>query len=606
MFFQLVSHFFFALADRIFYYPRLLLGYRMGTLFNYFLLVLTYLQVRSLCTKIIDFDNIREKKSIILKIINSDVIAFLSITLFYILADLGTYMVDLTAIPLLLYLLQIVIEGDVYEKKGQHLFIALLFGLVFALKFTNIIFIGPILLIYIINNRKNISIFLFVLCFLLAILPAAPYLIYAYTSTGNPVFWTFNSVFKSDYYIDENFKDTRWGPTTLIEALFWPIHLIINPKEHVSEISCLPQCYLLLGIMGGFYLIIKKLRKKIVFDKDLKIIYYFIITYVLWLKSTGYPRYAILCEILAVLVIAKTLINVSISENKKRVFQILSCFTIIVLTLQASVNIINAALNKYNWTMERDIPESIKNGSYQMNLEKCFKDKTCIGTDEQRKKIDIFYSTQVLHNMMKQLKPDAPIINARYIYYDLDKVSVQKKENDFIQIYSDKIKDLAETNRIFDIILATQIGEACKNADMIGAYIKNVEYIPSYYVYDRVPLLIEYGFDKEIKNTYTNLSETNIVDVNCDINNKVKITGIGFLDPYVVWDSTPEHVIMYVETNSGEKSIVWEKDFEQYQIYLLDEEIDLSKYSGKVRVYIEDTRKANVAHVINMEIVAEK
>ena len=233
--------FFFPLSDRIFYYPRLLLGYRMGTLTNAALLILIFIQMSALLHTLLGKQMLQLRKEyaekaigkplygILVYLISEDLLAFISVSLFYSLANLGTYMIDLVAIPLLLWLLCRVLEGRKNDAgRAELLFVALLCGLIFALKFTNVIFIAPLLLLYLLQNREVIHPGVFFAALVLGILPAAPYLLYAYTSTGNPVFWTFNAVFKSPYYPDTNFKDTRWGPQTLIELLLWPIHIILH------------------------------------------------------------------------------------------------------------------------------------------------------------------------------------------------------------------------------------------------------------------------------------------------------------------------------------------------------------------------------------------
>lgn len=593
--------FFFTLADRCFYYPNVLLGYRMGTLFNLFLLLLTYFQTREIFCIVLSGRQ-KSPNGFSKRFFNVDILTFISVTLYYSITELGTYMVDLAALPLILYLLRIIISKEVFSKKETHFFVAMLLGIVFALKFTNVIFIVPLLLLYLYNQHGKISVWVFLICAFIAFLPASPYLLYAYTSTGNPVYWTFNSIFKSKYYIDENFKDTRWGPSGFWDFILWPIHLIFRYRERVSEISYLPQVYLLLGLLGSFGICIHNFKRRLYLCSQQIIVYYFLFTYICWLASTGYPRYAIICELLAVIITCCWIIQMFDSSRKKN--KLFAGVISALVLLQCCLNTSAGILNYGDWAWRPLLPTALENGSFVDNLKWCFRDRGPLGSDEQRKKVDVFCSTFVLHNMMKQINPNAPIINMRYVMYDLASVSEQKGGN-FPEHYLSKLKELSSSNRIFDLAWSSQIGEVYQNANMVNARIKNIEYVNGYYLGDKTPLLIEYDFSDERENTYTDLSKTQSYTIDCSKKDSITLSGFAFLDPYVVWRAKPAHLKLYTKTSDGTEHVLYELKLKRRHIYELNETIDLSNYTGMTTIYIEDDSREEdygMSHVINLSI----
>ncbi|MDD3346471.1 hypothetical protein [Oscillibacter sp.] len=608
--------FFFPLSDRIFYYPRLLLGCRLGMLMNAFLLILIYRQVWDLLHRLVGsrLEEIRTAYAeravqqpligILNYLISEEFLAFMAVTLYYSLADLGTYMIDLVAIPLLLWLVKRVLDGRRHDAAvAELIFVAVLCGLCFALKFTNVIFVAPLLLIYLWQNRKAIHPGIFCLCLLLGLLPSVPYLLYAYTSTGNPVFWTFNSIFKSPYYPDTDFKDTRWGPQNWKDFLLWPFHLIFNYSENVAEISFLPQVYLLFGYVGAGCAALRYRKHKE--EKPLLLVAaVFMIFTLFWLKSTGYPRYAILCEILALLLAAAWLI--SFLESKKRWKRAVAVLSLLVLFAQCMVNTGAAALNLYDWSFrERIVSTSAITSYYRLNAAELFTDRGLIGTEEQRERVDVFLSTHIRHSMMKVLDPDAAIVNGSYIVNYLLALK-DEKGIDYVSYYFGKLKE-EEANgaRIYDMAIAGEYDSFCDSANSVGAEIISLEEVDGYFVGKDTPILIGYSMTGK-ENTCTDLSTQPSFEIPAG-SAAVHISGIACLPSYVQWDAV-NPIVQICISAAGESVALLTLEIPQHEYIQIDQLLDVSQYtqSGSATLSISDVSEQSIAgNIFNLEVLPQ-
>lgn len=607
--------FFFPLSDRLFYYPRILLGYRMGTLFNALLLMLIFSQICNLYDSLQGeyLQKVRMKfaeKSvahpifgILVSCVNKEFFAFITVSLYYVFADLGTYMIDLVAIPLLLWMLnQISSKREHIAEPPVLLFTATLCGLMFALKFTNIIFIAPMLMVYLWKNRKAIHVKVFFAALLLGLLPSIPYFLYAYTSTGNPVYWTFNAIFKSPYYPDTNFKDTRWGPQDWKEFIFWPIHLIIHPTENVSEISKWPQIYLLLGYVSAGYILIKSLfTKKRTY---VMIAGMFFVFTLLWLKSTGYPRYAIICEMLAVLLILSVVIEFLQSNSRWK--NTISVLLLIALIAQSTLNTVGGALNLYDWSFREQISKGSLNGSYKLNAKYAFRDQGQIGTEEQRNKVDIFLSTHVRHTIMKALNKDAKIINGKYIAYDLSLVK-ESKGIDYLAYYIHEIAEEEEKNGagIYDVAIANEYEHFTEGANMVGAEIISMEEVPGYYVGRDTPILIGYSMTGR-ENTCTDLIQHPTFTFEQGTK-QVHVSGIACMPSYVQWDCGGP-ILQITASVQGQITELFTIEIPQHEYIQLDEILDISELSkeGDVTITLQDISGQQITgNIFNLTVSAQ-
>lgn len=147
---------YFPLPDRLMYLFRYLFGYRIGTLFNSFILIITYTQV----VRLLKLVFVNEKK----KFFNPYILAFASIMIEAVLMDLGTYLTDLVGIPLVIELVICIVS---VEDEGvditQMLYFVTCMAYMFLMKLTGIIYVVPILLIYLYRIYKNTPVYNFLI-----------------------------------------------------------------------------------------------------------------------------------------------------------------------------------------------------------------------------------------------------------------------------------------------------------------------------------------------------------------------------------------------------------------------------------------------------------
>lgn len=594
--------FFFPLSDRIFYYLRILLGYRLGTLVNTFVLILIYLEVRELLKELLEkpLQNIRKELNERSKTkiqysfgvftLNESVLALIACCLYYAIMNLGTYMIDLMALPFLLYLLQQLLKKECDSQLIQLGLFAFLCGCCFALKMPNMIFIAPILILYLIKNRRYIKWYTFVICLLLGIFPSFPYLLYAYISTGNPVYWTYNSIFKSPYYIDADFKDMRWGPENFKDLILWPLRLVFNYEERVSEISKSPQIYLLFGVLGSFIILFRSIKSKVWDKKYVILIGIFYIICYLWLSSTGYSRYAIICEIIASILAFIAITNLLQSPGK--ISTGIAYVLLLCLIVQFQYNAITGINNAYDWSWRGTTVNNLKNGVLADNAKWLLRDRGKIGSDEQREKVDIFLETGVSSQLMKNFDPDIPIINASYILGYLGGVKEQKGI-DYPGYYKDKINSAIQNGAgVYDIRFLNQLEEACNLANQWGVEIVGCEKIDSYYT-TTLPVLIQYTTSGNT-NTFTALNTTQILENLSANKEQVSLNGIVYLNYY----EQNERKLEIIVTKEGVQSIS-EVMLQPKEFYNLHDLINISGLTASDQVVVNIEEGATV-YAINL------
>lgn len=148
----------------------------------------------------------------------------------------------------------------------------MLFGFTFVVKISNAVLLVLLFMIYILKNRnilkcinlKNILITLFSL-----FLPFVLYLIYTYLQTGNPVFPFYNTIFKSEYFRNRNWLDTRFGPSRIREVFIWPL-IILFDSARCDDINIVEPIWgygYIIAIIYGLYYSYKLLKKQ-KFDKN--------------------------------------------------------------------------------------------------------------------------------------------------------------------------------------------------------------------------------------------------------------------------------------------------------------------------------------------------
>ncbi len=203
---------------------RYLLGYRLGTLVNFSVLVWTGMLMERLLRAFIS--SARARCLCVLVLVLTE----------HALFEVNNYMVDLLALPLLLEAARLAIETEGGER-GRRDFVraGLYLGASLAFKLTNLAFAVPVVLLFayrLLRREARFDLRAAVYGLACILLPLAPYSLYIFWQTGNPVFPVYNWIFKSPYWPVIDTRTERWGPIVddprfknlkAWEVLLWPL-----------------------------------------------------------------------------------------------------------------------------------------------------------------------------------------------------------------------------------------------------------------------------------------------------------------------------------------------------------------------------------------------
>lgn len=219
--------FFPALADRMYYPFRLLLGYRMGTILYTLLMMLTYLELKRLLFCCLPNTEEHTQRKNVLVTVACGALLISN----FIGHEICSYHVDIFPIPLLLYILSSVVSGAETDHRGDP-FLALCVGFVVAIKLSYAFLLVPLGLLFLWENRRRLRPGLFLLFVILGILPVGVYMLNAWCQTGNPVYPLFNTIFHSPYLTDQtNEIMNGGGPSGFLDGLVRPFCWAFQSSE---------------------------------------------------------------------------------------------------------------------------------------------------------------------------------------------------------------------------------------------------------------------------------------------------------------------------------------------------------------------------------------
>lgn len=415
----------FRLGDRLFSPFINVLGYRCGTALNGLVIALLYIQIADL------FDGLIPKEYKSQRIFNPAVLAFLIVTVHDVDMQMATYNVDLLALPLLIEMLAICMSNG----EGRHEYFVLLAGAAFAIKMTNVVYIIPLLLVYLIKNREGITVIDFIKCFIIGVIPSGIYMIYSFSCTGNPVFPYMNSVFHSCYFLWQDFRDNRWGPVNIRETCLWIFYHIILPKYRQSEIPnrwTLNITISLIIFIVGILISIKRFRKKEKQICPVELYVVFIISGILWTITTGYSRYFVLGDVLLLIIFIASITQLIDRRIIGRSFTTALLYIMLLCSGLETLDVlmgrewawrrpgIHSALDELNYVL-RDQPET-----FEIEMD-----------------IDAFFLTEGHYGGVAFLtNKDAPIFNVSYRQY---------LETENLYLYENSYKSMMEKENIYDI-----------------------------------------------------------------------------------------------------------------------------------------------------------
>lgn len=576
--FQLMG---FLLPDRLYLPFRLLLGYRAGTILNSLLMVLIYAQTTALLSSLLGEQLlvIRSKNTRMLwRVVNlfcrESVFAFIIVFFYDVVMQSGTYMVELAAIPLALESLRILLKGD--SEKKDILFFALLNGIFFTIKMTNIVYIIPMVILFIIKNFKKLNLPTVSICAACCILPVSIYFIFNAVTTGNPVFPYFNTIFSSGYFNISNFKDTRWGPESLWELIFWPLYMVFKPEYRQSEIPNVWPYPLLIGFLFVFFVVIKWIRNKepILKNKKMLLSIIFIVSFYLWAFTTGHNRYfmfgMIICGIFCFTLITRIITS---SFPFKRIV----VFLLSIIMAIHPVYSFYAVFEGREWSW-RGYYYTV----YKENLSYLLNDHNFVNTNTMPD-IDMFlFLNESQGSLAYQLNPNAVIMSYRYVK---NRISDAEKQAESLALINEYLQD--EDKIVSDLANYSGLPLIIETANTYGVKIQNVNTLDTHFrLMDTIITLTYAPLDEGEENTVISAVEDDYtVTVNAgDITESITFEAIVGLNQYRQWFSeTP--ICFYVEASDGDSSIVaYEQTIQEGEFYNISETLDLSGLTGEITI----------------------
>lgn len=269
---------------------RLALGYRLGTIANLFALIWTGITCNRLLREYVASTWLRSL--CVLFILFTEQLMF----------EINNYMVDLLALPLLLEATLVALDTKANKIVRRTIVLAILLGMATAFKLANLFIALPIVLAFLFNllfkpdGRDRVSVVTRLLksapaAALLFLIPIAPFTIFIFRETGNPIFPLYNGLFKSPFWPQGAVFDPRWGPWGAAETLAWPIVMFFRPWR-LNEFTFYTGRLTVGYVLAFACLLIPHGERKV-----RAIAFITLLGTILWSATSGYIRYALYLEL---------------------------------------------------------------------------------------------------------------------------------------------------------------------------------------------------------------------------------------------------------------------------------------------------------------------
>jgi hypothetical protein len=454
--------YFFTLPYKMYSVFRVLLGYRMGTIFNTFLLFFIYVSVYDFLKQfVVTF--LPERIPVFFIVLSALFIIFADNTLF----NLNSYKIDSFGVPLLLELVNILFFKPLHEKNKTviNLYFFIIASLIITYKLTYLPYVLIIGVFFLIRNYKTyVSDKKLVLFFLLTLLFPSIYLLYNYSETLNPIFPFYNKIFKSPLYPIQNFKDERWGPKNVWEFFTYNIITISQPQRtgeyNFFSVRLLTEYLIIFGGIGT--LVYNKFSIK---DNGIKAMLYLSLIAILCnyslIYTTGYYRYGIFIEVIFGILLILVLYYLY-AFKKWIIFSLLT-----ILLLIQSINTFNR-IYRFETNLSWYPYDFLRNNNTLFSKEcgRMFNDyNSGVDSTVTNLKIDAYLTSDHL-GFIKLFSPNIPIYNlpsggprqALIDSVEKNKMDTLSQQHNVYLIASmftviDKIKDLNSRNYYVDSII---------------------------------------------------------------------------------------------------------------------------------------------------------
>lgn len=572
------------LADRLFYLFRYILGFKLGTLFNCFLLSLTYVQVIRI------FKEILGQK---MKGINLYVVSLLCVSLETIFVIYATYMTDLTSAPLILEavicLLSITKKNRVSYLEMAYFVICL--GFIYLMKLTTVFYIIPLLVTYLVLAKKNLTYKKFIGCCILGILIVIPYLIYNFVITGMP-FYPIDILSQLPSVANVNTQSTldgRWGATNLWEIIFWPVIMVLKPRYRHMEMVRMPNIYPFLAVCCGIWMVIKGIVKKERDEKNLILMVISLVSLYLWILSRSVDRYAVCSIILCG--VATICYLYTFSKNK-----ILRVVVTALFVFQAGCSYYSLMSLGVNLKWPPRIDKIVENASH------CFFD-THYGHDRGRlvsnkNEYKYYVSPKKYYNSYGKFLNEESIL---FDLYEMQNLPDERRS----EVYEDMYRLQQEGNYFYTASmeggLDGSIQDTVSGLKQNGFKVVDMEFMQNTYLGNIV--VYKSLLSDSISDAIT-FSEKDTVKIGLEGEKILSIKGLVFVSPKITWTKDPTLVNFYTIDDVGNKVVVLQKRIIPGNAENIDIVMDAST-SSDLNLYIECNNNYgldyNFAYIVGLE-----
>lgn len=480
---------------------------------------------------------------------------------------IGTYYVDILALPLGLEVLNHLLRASEKEPDKKNIYyFALLNGIWFAFKMTNIVFVVPCIMIYIVMVRKKLSVKIVSVSGIFAALPCSVYLVYNFVSTGNPVFPYFNAIFKSEYFNSISFKDQNWGGTNLFEKVFWLIYLIFKPEYRQSEIPGKYNFVLILGFFGLLLVcvmaVIRCVKKNYHIDKIDIVVVLLLSSALLWSFSTGYGRYFLFGMMLLGILAYYLILNMAVN----RIAGVISVVLTITVAEQTGMTLATFYSGQ-EWSWNEWTEDAFIEQYSSILGDKFF-------SQAENMDIDMFFLTDSYYSgYAEMLNPSVYTYNAAYTTWWLDDDSVAmealKQHEELLDgnVYDFRKRVLTDIDEYVDNV--NSYGMAIESMDIYDSDIGNC-------------VLVKMDNSDEQENIVLFSDEEIIIEGNKALENGT----LNFICGRVYeWERSPKHEIVISKIDGGDREEVFRREIDNVEIE--NYQVNLGKMEKDTSIHIE-------------------
>jgi len=391
---------------------RRLLGYRLGTIINYFSLLYAGIVLNKLLRPFVT--NERWRCLGVLSVLFTE----------HILFEINNYMVDLLTLPLLLDATRLALreDGDKKQLKRDLIYTALYLGACIAFKLTNVIpvFVIALLMTYRIVRKYSwldVSVVSRIaLALLISALPIAPHALYIFRQTGSPVFPLYNKTFNSPFWASMNIAEGRWGPENFWQTLVWPVLMFFRPQR-IAELPVYSG-RLTVGFLAAICcLLLPRIQRQMRL-----VACAVLLGSILWSLSVGYIRYALYLELLSGIILIYLITYTRHSLSKYAWRPILQPFSyLLVFMIAAQFGVATYYAYYYEWSMR---PAYFENpGAHQTDARFVLRDRQLVdflAADERPliSQVGVWIVSNIkMNGIQVLLRNDIPMIAVNNLQY---------------------------------------------------------------------------------------------------------------------------------------------------------------------------------------------